>query len=95
MKTIYEQAIDSFGKDKQIDMMIEECSELIQSLCKHKRGLPTNVEEEIADVKIMISQMEIIFKKEFVELFKVSKIDRLKRTLKRIEEEQTKWTFKN
>lgn len=38
---ILKDAITTYGEDKQIDMMIEECSELIQALCKYKRGLPS------------------------------------------------------
>ncbi|WP_298845531.1 MazG nucleotide pyrophosphohydrolase domain-containing protein [uncultured Clostridium sp.] len=42
-------------------MCIEECSELIQALCKYKRGRQHNVEEEMADVFIMMTQMRLVF----------------------------------
>lgn len=34
---IYLDAVMSFGPEAQIDIMIEECAELIKALCKIKR----------------------------------------------------------
>ena len=61
---ILKEALFTFGIDAQIDMAIEEMSELTKALCKYKRsakkyqGLQThplgvfdNVREEIADVE--------------------------------------------
>lgn len=60
---ILSNAINKWGDIDQVDMCIEECSELIQALCKYKRGKGniSNIKEEIADVYIMIKQMEILF----------------------------------
>lgn len=62
-------------------MVFEEMSELQKELCKFKRGKDTldNIAEEIADVKIMLEQMELAFKiKKKVEFQKEFKINRLK-----------------
>ena len=56
-------ALETFGAEVQMVMSIEEMSELTKELCKHRRGRD-NVEaiaEEIADVEIMLQQMEILF----------------------------------
>lgn len=62
-------AILLYGEQAQIDMAIEEMSELTKALCKVKRARDTagiteagnNVIEEIADVQIMLDQLRIIF----------------------------------
>lgn len=46
--------------DKQCDQAVEECSELIQAIQKNKRNGSGNITEEIADVKIMIAQLEFL-----------------------------------
>lgn len=59
---LYQKALDKWGIDLQLIMMIEECAELIQAITSLKRG--GDVEElieEIADVKIMLGQMEMVF----------------------------------
>lgn len=55
--------IEEYGSDKQQDIAIEECSELIKAICKYKRTLDhvEDIVDEIADVKIMLAQLEIIF----------------------------------
>lgn len=57
--------ISTYGVNPQVDMAIEECSELIKALLKFRRK-PTDVTrkdiiEELADVQIMLHQMNIIF----------------------------------
>jgi vacuolar-type H+-ATPase subunit D/Vma8 len=55
--------IDVYGSDHQQDKAIEECSELIQAICKYKECLDylENIIDEIADVEIMLNQLKIIF----------------------------------
>ena len=72
-----QEAVETFGSSSQVDMCIEECSELIQALCKLKRGRDTNVEEEIADCLIMLEQMQFIFDREKVQQFYFDKLERL------------------
>lgn len=60
---IYEKAIETFGQQSQINVAIEEMSELTKELCKLNRGRDNKAEilEEIADVYIMLHQLTLIF----------------------------------
>lgn len=59
--------IDTYGTKTQIDMAIEECSELTKALLKARRGndeptvLRDAIIDEIADVTIMLEQLKIIY----------------------------------
>ena len=59
--------VETYGSDKQEDMAIEECSELIKAILKFRRSnakdsdLRDAVIDEIADVQIMLTQLGIIF----------------------------------
>lgn len=66
----YKKAIEIFGKESQIDMAIEEMSELTKALLKLRRAVKSgempliafeNVNEEMADVSIMLEQLYLIF----------------------------------
>ena len=55
-----ERIADFYG-DKQLWKLAEECGELIQALSKYvESGEKKQVIEEIADAKIMISQIEYL-----------------------------------
>jgi hypothetical protein len=58
-----EKAIATYGKDAQLNVAIEELSELIKEICKNKRGTDNReaIIEEMADCYIMLQQMRIIF----------------------------------
>lgn len=67
---VFKQCIHTYGADPQIDMMIEEMSELTKALLKWRRSRKnvTNLKkttediiDELADVKIMVRQMELLF----------------------------------
>lgn len=68
---ILEKAIEIYGREAQIEMIIEECSELIFAIQKLKRcpdrdsdlrvKLLFNVRDEIADVSVMMKQAKLIF----------------------------------
>lgn len=72
-KEVFKGCIDKWGFQAQIDVTIEECSELIKALCKWKRTFVVEstaeeiskrfdgVVDEIADVAIMIEQLSICF----------------------------------
>ncbi|MCB2309007.1 hypothetical protein LGL08_20095 [Clostridium estertheticum] len=79
---IYKEAVETFSKESRIDLCIEEMAELTQALCKFKRKLNNNVEEEMVDVEIMLKQLRLIFNPLMLEGYKYSKIDRLKKTIK-------------
>lgn len=58
-RMILEKAIEHYGKGPQRDKAIEELSELIRALARcddHE-----NIAEEMADVRIMLDQLELIF----------------------------------
>lgn len=62
-KEILKKAIETFGKDKQMDILIEECNELMTELILYARDKKENLKElasEINDVYIMIEQYEMI-----------------------------------
>ena len=55
-------AVERYGERNQLDMVTEECAELIQAVCKRKRGIDNrdNIVDEIADVEIMLEQLKYI-----------------------------------
>ncbi len=58
-ETILKAAVAKYGKGPQRDKAIEELSELIRALARCDNA--ENVAEEMADVRIMLDQLEIIF----------------------------------
>lgn len=67
ISSIYEQAVDKFGKTHQIGVLIEEMGECIakgSQLITRGRDVEQEFIEEIADVQIMINQMEVVYGKE-------------------------------
>ena len=68
---LLEQMIRKYGESKQLDMVIEECSELIKAVSKYKRednreNIPMRIKsiaEEEADVRIMLEQIDIMMLK--------------------------------
>lgn len=57
---------DHYGVNSQLDILQEECAELIQAVSKYRRTNDPNafdrmhLEEEIADVEIMIAQIKYL-----------------------------------
>lgn len=97
LRTI-DRAIGTYGKDAQLTKAVEEMSELTKALCKLKeckrkydtpfnretQEVYSNIEEEIADVFIMLVQLFAIFNShELVNITKIvwDKLDRLKDNL--------------
>ena len=79
---VLESAIKKFGKQAQVDMMIEEMSELTKALLNERRGREHNITEELADVKIMLLQMVLIFDNaKEVEQISAEKVERLDQRL--------------
>lgn len=71
-KRAVSKIIDTYGIEPQVDMAIEECSELIKALLKYRRkqygngvfcqdSLSADIIDEIADVSIMLEQLKIIY----------------------------------
>jgi len=67
--SIYERAIMTWGENLQLELIVEECAELIRAIQKYKRKLATgglyleareDMAEEVADVSLMIEQMKLM-----------------------------------
>jgi NTP pyrophosphatase (non-canonical NTP hydrolase) len=87
------RAILKYGSIPQIDQAVEECAELIQAInkCKRKGGFERpnkknhqsycqaywNLCSEVADVKIMIAQLELMLDEEAIQLSIDRKVERL------------------
>lgn len=87
--------IDSYGKDSQVSVAIEEMSELTKALikdrrnkCEHadvKANFRSAISEEMADVIIMLKQLEMIFgNKDEVQQYVDNKISRQRVRLNRL-----------
>lgn len=89
---LYKKAIQKWGKEPQITMMIEECGELITALAKRDRcfngSTIDDIIKEMVDVEIMIEQLKLIFNNgKFgcftFEIFKKKKLIKLEKLLKK------------
>ena len=75
-KRILTDAIRKYGRGPQRDKAVEELSELIRALARCDD--PENIAEEMADVRIMLDQLEIIFgNREAVKIWELRKLRRL------------------
>ena len=59
---VIRKAIDTYGLEAQLWMVIEEISELEKEICKYKRGKDNffEIADEMADVYIMLEQLKRI-----------------------------------
>lgn len=59
-RELYRQALGTWGLPTQAMMVIEECSELINAMCKYDRGRvnENDIITEIVDVMIMCEQIQ-------------------------------------
>ena len=82
---LYTEAVERWGVTSQIEMLIEEMSECMMALQKFKRDMASDkvgsVCEEIADVSIMIDQMDFVFDKKKIAEYKDFKLQRLAKSL--------------
>ena len=95
------QIADHYGMQSQQEMLIEECSELIQAMQKMKRAdiadpeecnkCMQNLLEELADVTIMIEQMKCYLTPALLEDYNRDITQKLDRQLKRIENEKKEY----
>lgn len=81
-----EKIIDFYGKESQARIAMEECAELIQAINKGLRypedeKRKENIAEEMADVYIILKQLEYIFNisKSDIEYFLQKKQERIVR----------------
>ncbi len=56
------QAVNKWGRVSQLDMVIEECAELINAIQKRKRNRVSDADvlEEGVDVELCIEQLKLI-----------------------------------
>lgn len=83
-KEILRNAIDTYGEEHQLKKFHEEFAELTLEVCRVEdcRGNPLALAEEIADCKIMLAQLEMIFDNKYlVRDFVNAKIKRLGKRL--------------
>lgn len=73
--------ISKYGMEKQKIKTSEEAAELIQAILKDVLGEPHNVEEEIADLEIMLAQMRLIYNQDTINGYIEAKLERLKRRI--------------
>lgn len=83
-KEILKKAIDKWGRDTQVNKIQEEALEL--SLALNQRNCPTkdpeqmesNLYDELADMKIMMAQAEILFDADRINERVKFKLDKLR-----------------
>lgn len=88
---LLKQAIEEWGSNSQMDMVIEECAELIKAINKFKRSpSAANMNElcgEVADVEIMCQQVRLMVNKDaLIDKIKEEKLDRLRARLDKLKE---------
>jgi NTP pyrophosphatase (non-canonical NTP hydrolase) len=81
---LYQQAMEEWGASSQLDMVVEECAELIKAIQKVRRNsgdwLP--VVEEAVDVGLMLEQLKVIYPvKKIWDDLRLNKLERLERLL--------------
>lgn len=88
-----QKAIDTFGEHEQMNMVGEECAELISELNRFRRARSDrmNVVSEMADVYIVCKQLRMMLNvsdEAFVEMIhsKVKKLDRRLGAVKNVEQ---------
>lgn len=82
---LYRKAWIKWGAFSQLDMVMEECAELIQAVSKFKRCntrreaamREVHLLEEAADVQIMIEQLRTLYDDEVFKRIKKEKLERL------------------
>lgn len=87
-RTIFERALAVWGQEEQLNMLLEECGELIVKTNHLRRGRCDVMAfaEEVADVQILCQQMEHLVGPEMMAAVREKKIKRLARRLDEAEE---------
>ena len=82
---LYRDAWDLWGPGLQVDIAIEEMSELIKALLKARRNgqvFNEGVYDEIADVIICMEQLRFMAHEDFVDPIVEFKLERLRQRIK-------------
>ena len=81
---ILKSAIARYGREAQMIIAVEEMAELTKELSKFLRGAHNEdaIAEEIADVRIMLDQLQIMFDcAGKVKMYEAAKVERLRNRL--------------
>lgn len=83
-----QEIINHYGSDHQKDKLFEEIAELQKEVCKEKdgKGDIQHIAEELADVNIMLQQMQLIYGITDEQIENAVQ-DKIERTIDRIEGE--------
>ena len=86
-REILQKALDKWGTELQVDVAIEEMTELIQRLVQYKRGRVNKqkVLEELVDSWIMLEQLKLVFDGSFYNNNEPDFIEWYERKLLRLE----------
>lgn len=78
--------INHYGSELQLDIAIEEMSELTKEICKYKRGKQNvkEIAEEMADVYVILDQLRLICEIPVAEIENIYNA-KIERTLERME----------
>ena len=82
--SLLQRAIAKWGEDAQMKMVLEEMSELQKEICKLWRGKDNRdaIAEEVADVVIMLDQLELMLDIQYqVEQYRQKKLRRLQKKM--------------
>lgn len=60
-RKLYKDSVATFGHAPQVDVAVREAASLIGEIQKHKLMRPCNVQQAVADMEIMCSQLRLIF----------------------------------
>lgn len=87
IETLTKLALDKWGEEFELDMVIEECAELIDAIQKYRRGRVKidAVIGEGVDVELCIEQLKLIANPDGLlwELWRNKKLERLQKLLER------------
>lgn len=84
-KTLYRKAIEMWGVQALVMMVVEEVGEMLNALAKFNRdrSTPQDIITELVDVWILMEQMAVVFGVEQFEKEKEYKLQRLKERLEK------------
>lgn len=98
LESVYKRAVDVWGIEVQMGMMIEESAELIQAISKFKRSYnKSEVDkqdaydhlcEEVADVENMIQQIRYMLDTDVIDKYKEEKLERTLKKIIKVENEK-------
>ena len=84
---LYKRAFHKWGANDQLNMVIEECAELIHAISKYRRGKPNSLLDEMADVEIMLEQMRVLVGEKDCKIVDSIKMQKIARLNRRVNEE--------